>query len=189
MKKIGGSRHPLKFWSKHSLPALLLVLWCMSGNAHAQLVPLTGTVPPNLSDIEGPGPASPTMTLKMEIYFKVRNKQLFDARADPNSPDYRRKMSSKEEDAMFGPLQSDIDAVSNWLSSEGFQVGVVSEHGLAYMQFTGTVEQAEKSFHISIISSPDGRNFGNTQDPLIPAKFSDIILSIFGLSNLAGSGH
>jgi hypothetical protein len=67
---------------------------------------MTGTVPPNLSDIEGPGPAPPTMPLKMEIYFKVRNKQLFDARADPDSPEYMRKMSIEEEDAVFGPLRS-----------------------------------------------------------------------------------
>jgi subtilase family serine protease len=161
----------------------------MSGNVHAQLVPMTGTVPPNLSDIEGPGPAPPTMPLKMEIYFKVRNKQLFDARADPDSPEYMRKMSIEEEDAVFGPLRSDIDVVSSWLTSEGFRVGIVSGHVLVYVQFTGTVEQTEKVFHISIISSPDGNNFANTQEPLIPARFADVILAISGLSNLGGMGH
>jgi subtilase family serine protease len=189
MKKVGRSRHSLKFWSKHSLPAVLVILWCMSGNAHAQLVPLTGTVPPNLSDIEGPGLASPAMPLKMEIYFKVRNKQLFDARADPDSPEYMRKMSSKERDAMFGPLQIDIDAVSGWLTSQGFQVGAVSVHPPAYLDFTGTVEQAERAFHVSIVASADGSNIANTQDPLIPARFADVILAISGLSNLGGMGH
>jgi hypothetical protein len=78
-----------------------------------------------LSDIEGPGPASPTMPLRMEIYFKIRNKQLFDAGADPESPEHGRKMSTKDSDAMFGPLPSDVDAVSTWLTSEGFQVGAL----------------------------------------------------------------
>lgn len=184
MNQVGRSRRSI-----HCLVATLIFLWCVSGKAHAQLVPLTGTVPPNLNDIEGPGPASPTIPLKMKIYFKIRNKQTFDARADPNSPEYGKKMSTEEKDAMFGPLQSDVDAVSNWLTSEGFQVGIVSEHPLAYMYFTGTVGQAEGAFHVSIISSPDGRNFANTQDPLIPAKFGDIIQTMFGLSDLAGGGH
>jgi hypothetical protein len=182
-----------RYW-QHSrltdcLIGVLLVLFCMAANADAQLIPLAGTLAPNLSDIEGPGPAPPTMLLKMGIYFEVRNQRLFDARADPNSPDYGRKMSTEEEDAAFGPLQSDLDAVSRWLASEGFQVSVVSKHPLAYMYFDGTVDQTEKAFHVSIVSSCDGHSFGNTQDPLIPARFANVILTIFGLSNLAGTGH
>ena len=189
MKQISRLTHSLKTNSTHSLVAVLIILWCTSGSARAQLVPLTGTVPPNLSDIEAPGPASPAMQLKMKIYFKIRNQQLFEARADPDSPEYRRKMSAQDEGAMFGPLQSDIDAVSSWLASEGFEVGVVSKHPPAYMYFTGTVEQAERAFHVSIVSSPDGHNFANTQDPLIPAKFGEAIQTVFGLSDLAGGGH
>ena len=186
---LGHPGNSPKSCSPRFILGALVILWCMNGSANAQLVPLAGTVPPNLNDIEGPGPASPTMPLKMKIYFKIRNKQLFDGRADPDSPEYGKKMSTEEQDAVFGPLQSDNDAVSSWLASEGFQVGVVSEHPLAYMYFAGTVEQAENAFHVSIVSSPDGSSFGNTRDPLIPAKFADIILAIFGLSNLAGIGH
>jgi subtilase family serine protease len=197
---IGSARHTTVDVSKRQyaerysrltdrLLAVLLVVFFVAGNAEAQLIPLAGTRAPNLSEIEGPRPAPPTMLLKMKVYFKVRNQRLFHARADPNSPDYGRKMTTEEEDAAFGPLQSDLDAVSSWLSSEGFQVGGVSRHPLAYMYFDGTVDQTEKAFHISIVSSSDGHSFGNTEDPLIPARFANVILAIFGLSNLAGTGH
>jgi subtilase family serine protease len=169
---------------------ILVFLLVTTRPSSAQMTKLPGTVPPNLGDIQGPSPAPPNMVLRMQLYFKFRNKELVDSilegQSDPNSEYYGRSLSTKETDALFSPTKEDIDAVSTWLTSQGFELGALSEHAPVSLDFSGTADQVQRAFHISIIVSSDGRNRANTEDPLIPTQFQDIIQSIFGLSNLGG---
>ena len=39
---------------------------------------------------------------------------------DPNSPNFHKWLTPQEFGQKFGPAESDLQAIKNWLTSEGF---------------------------------------------------------------------
>src|SRR5271168_4027861 len=85
-----------------------------------------------------------------------------------------------EYNQRFGPRQADLDAVSEWLRSEGFTVEPVSNGAL---KFSGTVAQAEHAFSTRIELFGNGTTYANVDDPSIPARFDCVIAAVLGLDN------
>jgi subtilase family serine protease len=165
--------------------AALAIVGIAFGNANsADTTILVGNHPREAETLPPVGAANPSMPLTMEIRFAPRNQaemnQLLTEQQTPGSPNFHRWLKSGEYDQRFGPRQSDIGAVAEWLRRAGFTI--VSTGG--YIQFSGTVAQAERAFDTRIERFGDGSTYANVSDPAIPARFVGVIGNILGLDNM-----
>ncbi len=89
---------------------------------------------------------------------------------DKNSPNFRHWMTAAEQGEKFGLAQSDLDAITGWLRSEGFTVGYVYPNRMV-IDFSGTAGMIRNAFHTEIHSlAVNGQmHIANMSDPQIPA--------------------
>ena len=101
---------------------------------------------------------------------------------DPNSPDFHHWLSAEEFGKLYGPSDADIAAVTNWLQNHGLQIHEVGK-GRVYVQFTGTVGNIERAFHLEMHNYlAEGRmHLANDRDPQIPAALSPVVTGIASL--------
>jgi Pro-kumamolisin, activation domain/Fibronectin type III domain len=101
---------------------------------------------------------------------------------NPKSPQYHRWLTPSEYGSRFGASDATIVALSNWLKSNGLQVGNVPA-GRGHLPFTGSKAQAEAAFHLQIhLFNVDGEgHYANVSDPMIPADLKPMIAAIRGL--------
>jgi len=177
---------PIAFSIAFSALAAFIIAGIAFGNANsADTAILAGNHPREAETLPSAGDADPSIPLAMEIRFAPRNQAELDAllagQQDSTSPNYHRWLKPGEYAQRFGPRQSDIDAVADWLRSEGFKVVSTNE---GYIQFSGTVAQAEHTFATRIERFGDGSTYANVSDPAIPARFAGLIANILGLDNM-----
>jgi hypothetical protein len=82
-------------------------------------------------------------------------RQLIDQLHDPNSPNFHQWLTPSEFGARFGPAESDVQQITNWLQGQGFQVNVVYPSGMT-IDFSGTAGQVAAAFHTEIHSFAAG---------------------------------
>jgi hypothetical protein len=84
----------------------------------------------------------------------------------------------------FGLADADIQAVTSWLASFGFQSIKVSK-GRNVIEFSGTAAQVEAGLHTSIHKYfVNGENhWANSSDPQIPAALAPVISGVVSLHN------
>ena len=108
----------------------------------------------------------------MEIRFAPRKagelRQLLADQQNPTSPKYHQWLATGGFDQRFGPVPSDVKAVSDWVGSEGFSVAPVAD---GVIRFSGKVAQAQHTFAVTIARYGDDSSFANIQDPMIPTRF------------------
>jgi hypothetical protein len=187
-----GMKHNIGNFRASLLGAALAVTIIASGCANAareEMVTLHTT----------PAAADPTWTrparnreLRIFVVVKInkaaRDKFVADIQ-DPKSPNYlhglpRGKAGAEEHRRRFWPPPDKIKALTDWLSSQGFEVQEPEMSGLTAI---GTVEAADKAFATTIVESPDGYQYANKTEPQIPARFADVVEAIGGLDNLSGA--
>lgn len=88
----------------------------------------------------GAVPADVALTrLNLNLKRSPERQQAFDAylreQRDPASPNYQRWLTPSQIGERFGATQADIDAVSDWLRSQGLAVEAVSNSRLR-LQFS-----------------------------------------------------
>ena len=170
--------------------ALAMIASGCAPAAHEEMVTLHAT--PAIADA---GWTVPARNRELRIFVVVKINQSardrFDADLqDPKSPKYHRylprgKAGAIEYRRLFWPPPEKIQDLTDWLSSEGFEVLGPEMSGLTAV---GTVEQAEKAFATTIVESPDGYRYANQTEPQIPARFADVVQAINGLDNLSTGG-
>src|SRR5713101_3429497 len=128
--------------------------------------------------------AAADLPLKIRVSFALRNRaalsKLLSELQNPASPNYHKWLEPAEFDARFGRTTAEVQAVSQWLTSQGFHVTHSSARNLTA---AATVSRAESAFATTIAASSDGATYGNLSDPQIPAQFTSVIGSIDGLDN------
>src|SRR5713101_5058163 len=80
--------------------------------------------------------------------------QLLAELQDPASSRYHQWLTPAEFDARFGRTQAEVQAVREWLQSQGFTVTKTDAREIVA---SGTVTHAESAFATKIASSGDGR--------------------------------
>jgi hypothetical protein len=110
--------------------------------------------------------------------------QLMVDQYNTNSPNYHKWLTPEQFGAQFGPADSDIQAVTAWLQSHGFQVAKVSKGKLA-VEFSGTAAQVREAFHTEVHKFlVDGEmHIANASDPQIPAALAPVIHGLAPLHN------
>ena len=110
--------------------------------------------------------------------------QLLAEQVNPSSPNYHQWLTPEQFGARFGLSSADLAKVSNWLTSQGFAITGMARSS-TFVQFTGTVAQAQQAFGATIHSlSVDGeQHISNLSDPVLPSAIAGVVTSIAGLND------
>ena len=69
---------------------------------------------------------------------------------DQNSPNYHQWLTPDQIGEQFGPSQTDIQTITNWLTGHGFTVSQVTRDRMS-IRFNGTAGQVQNAFHTCLL--------------------------------------
>jgi len=117
-------------------------------------------------------------------------RQLLDQQQTKGSGNFHGWLTPDQFGRQFGPSDSDVQAVTDWLTSQGFQVGKVSQ-GRTVVEFSGNAGQVRKAFHTEIhrYSVNGEEHFANVSDPQIPTALSPVVAGVVALHNFPRQAH
>jgi hypothetical protein len=135
------------------------------------------------------GTAPPDMPLKRMLLVLKRNpeqeiamRKLLDDQQDKLSPTYHKWLTPDEVGRRFGASDQDLQIVTGWLQSHGFEIERVT-HGRMLVEFSGTESQLEDALHTQIhkylVNGEE--HWANASDPLIPAALAPAIAGAWSL--------
>jgi len=105
---------------------------------------------------------------------------------DPASENYHKWITPQEFGARFGPSDHDIQAVTSWLQSHGFQSIEVSP-SRTVIHFSGTVGEVRDAFRTSIhryvVNGEE--HWANSTSQQIPAALAGVVAGVGTLHNFA----
>ena len=135
------------------------------------------------------GPVSDTFAME-HMLLQLRRppeqqtalEQLVESQQDPTSPNYHRWLTAAEIGSNFGPAEEDIDTVTGWLKSQGFQVNSVHPNGMT-IDFSGTAAQVRTAFHTEIhqLHVNGAEHIANMSDPMIPDALSPVVEGVVSM--------
>ena len=146
---------------------------------------LTGNHPMAAESASAASNPAPDTQLDLQIRFALRHKavlqRLLTEQQNPKSASYHKWLKTGEFFHRFGPTKPEVKAVTAWLTSEGFSVTNVAA---GYVEFSGSIEQAQRTFSVKIARFGAANAFGNTSDPFIPTQFASVIGAVTGMDNM-----
>jgi pseudomonalisin len=103
----------------------------------------------------------------------------------PGSASYHHYLTPAQWTAAYGPAQSSLDAVTNYLRAQGFG-NVRATGNRLVVTGDGTAAQAEHAFGTSLVDYRLGADtvYGNTTPARVPASLGSIVTAVIGLNNL-----
>ena len=156
-----------------------------------QLVRLKGNVHPlarpefDRGAVSGSTPMNRMLlVLKRSVEQESSLLQVMSDQHNTNSPNFHKWLTPEQFGAQFGPADADIQTVSSWLQSQGFQVTKVSKGKLA-IEFSGTAAQVREAFHTEIhrYLVNGESHMANASDPQIPAALTPVVRGLAPLNN------
>jgi hypothetical protein len=157
----------------------------------AKTVTLKGNVHPLARAEFDQGPVSDAMPATRMLLLLQRSpaqettlRQLLDQQQDKSSPNYHAWLTPQQFATQFGPADADIQAITGWLQSHGFQ-NVKVGAGRTTIEFSGNAGQVRNAFHTDIhqFLVQGVQHLANVSDPQIPAALSPVIAGVSGLHN------
>lgn len=111
-------------------------------------------------------------------------RRFIESQQNQSSSDYHRWLTPEEIGTQFGPADSDIGAVVDWLKSSGFDVTQISK-GRTAIEFSGTAGQVKQAFGASIHKYVvNGEtHWANDRDLSVPTAIAPIVAGINSLHN------
>jgi subtilase family serine protease len=95
---------------------------------------------------------------------------------DKSSLNYHKWLTPAQFGQQFGASDEDIQTITSWLGSHGFQVANVSS-GRTVIEFSGTVGQVQQAFHTAIhkyvVNGEE--HWANSSDPQIPTALVPVV--------------
>ncbi|PYV96250.1 MAG: hypothetical protein DMG89_18325 [Acidobacteria bacterium] len=124
------------------------------------------------------------LVLKRSAEQEAALRKLLDDQQDKNSPQYHTWLTPEEFGRQFGASDQDIQIVTGWLQSHGFQVAHVAK-GRAVVEFSGTAAQVQEAFHTPIhkFSVNGEEHWANATDPQIPVALTPVVAGVNTLHN------
>jgi Pro-kumamolisin, activation domain/Bacterial Ig-like domain (group 3) len=109
---------------------------------------------------------------------------------DKSSPNYHQWLAPSEFGAQYGPADSDVQAVTQWLESQGFTVAKVYSSKMM-IEFSGTAAQVQAAFGTPIHNfEVNGKTYvANASNPQIPAALAPVVAGIVSLNNFPRQSH
>ena len=109
---------------------------------------------------------------------------LMEQQQDASSPNFHKWLTPAQFGQQFGPSDQDIQTITMWLQSHGFQIAKVS-NGRTVIEFTGTAGQVQEAFHTAIhkYNVNGEEHWANSSDPQIPAALTPVVAGVNTLHN------
>src|SRR5690348_9025302 len=103
---------------------------------------------------------------------------------EKSSSDYHHWLTPQQFGQEFGPSDSDLQAVTDWLASQGFEINRVS-NGRAVIEFSGSAGLVRQVLRTEIHQyAVDGKSYwANASDPQIPAALAPAVAGIASMNN------
>ena len=111
-------------------------------------------------------------------------RQLLDDQQTKVSPNYHMWLTPEQFGEQFGPVPSDVQAVTGWLASQGFEVNRVAA-GRTVIEFSGPAGALRQAFHTEMhkyLVNGEER-WANAGDPQIPAALAPVVGGFASLNN------
>ena len=124
------------------------------------------------------------LVLKRSPEQETALRQMLDEQQIKSSANYHMWLTPEQFGQQFGPADSDIQAVTDWLTSQGFQVNRVAA-GRTVIEFSGTAGEVRQAFHTEIhkFVVNGEEHWANASDPQIPAALAPVVASFASLHN------
>ena len=158
---------------------------------NTQLVRLKGNLNPLARPEFDLGPVEDWQPMNRMLLLLQRSpeqetalQQLLAEQQMKDSPNFHKWLTPQQFGAQFGPADADIQAVTDWLASQGFH-GIKVSNGRTAIEFSGTVDQVQNAFHTEIhryIVQGETRQ-ANSEDPQIPAALAPVVTGVVSLHN------
>ncbi|HTA21973.1 MAG TPA: Ig-like domain repeat protein [Terriglobales bacterium] len=152
----------------------------LQGNTHPLARPQydRGAAPPNL-------PMNRMLlVLKRSPAQESALLSLLDDQQDKASANYHKWLTPENFGKQFGPADQDIQTVTKWLQSHGFQIGNVAK-GKNIIEFSGVASQVQETFHTAIhryvVNGEE--HWANANDPEIPTALTPVIAGVHTMHN------
>ena len=145
----------------------------------SQLVTLKGNTHPFANSRHDLGKVADNLPMTDLILVLDRSAQqqaAFDAYVaseyDPNSPNFHKWLTPGQIGEEFGPSQTDILTITDWLTGHGFTVSEVTRDRMS-IRFGGTAAQVESAFHteihnLTVKGVGAHRQHERSRDPRVP---------------------
>lgn len=155
------------------------------------LIVLRGDTHPSALQEFDRGPAPLNIPLNRMLLLLRRSAEqeasleaLLEQQQFKSSPSYRAWLTPEQFGRQFGPSDQDIQIITSWLQSHGFQVNRVA-NGRVTIEFSGTAGQLKQAFHTEIhrYGIGDKEYWANSTDPEIPSALAPVIVGIASLHN------
>ena len=132
---------------------------------------------------QGSAPASLPMqrmllVLKRSSEQETGLRKILDNQQDKASPSYHKWFTPEQFGKQFGLADNDLQTITAWLQSHGFQVSPTK--GRTVMEFSGTAGQVQEAFHTAIHQYVvhGETHWANASDPSIPAALTPAVAGI-----------
>ncbi len=124
------------------------------------------------------------LVLKRSPQQEAALEQLLAEQQDKTSPNFHKWLSPEQFGQQFGPSDSDIQAITTWLETHGFQVTQVAK-GRNVIEFSGAAGQVQAAFHTTIhVYEVNGeQHWANASDPEIPTALTPVVEGVATLHN------
>lgn len=124
------------------------------------------------------------LVLKRAPEVQAAFEQLLKDQLDPTSPRYHQWLLPQQVGELYGAAPSDIDAVKNWLASQGLTVTGVQPNGIA-IHFKGNADVVAHAFSTSFrnyhFANGEAR-YSVAETPSVPASIASIVDTVCGLT-------
>jgi subtilase family serine protease len=162
-----------------------------AGIDNSKLTVLRGNTHPFAREAFDRGPAADSLQMDQMLLVLQRStaqqsalEKLLAAQQDKNSPSYHQWLSPEQFGEQFGASDADIQKISAWLQSQGFQVNSVSK-GRDLINFSGNAAQVRNAFHTTmhqyVVNDRD--HVANAADPAIPAALAPVVAGVRSLND------
>jgi Pro-kumamolisin, activation domain/Bacterial Ig-like domain (group 3) len=151
----------------------------LKGNTHPLAKPIfdLGTAPATLPM------QRMLLVLKRSPQQEAALRKLLDDQQDKSSPNYHKWLTPAQFGEQFGPSDGDMQTITLWLQSHGFQVG--STKGRSVLEFSGSASQVKDAFHTTIHKYvvKGEQHWANASDPSIPTALTPAVAGVLTLHN------
>ncbi|MGB6476713.1 MAG: protease pro-enzyme activation domain-containing protein [Candidatus Sulfotelmatobacter sp.] len=123
------------------------------------------------------------LVLKRSPEQETALRKLLDDQQDKASPNFHKWLTPQQYGKQFGLADSDLQTITGWLQSHGFQVG--STKGRTVVEFSGNAGQVQEAFHTTIhkYTLKGKEHWANASDPSIPTALVPAVSGILSLHN------
>ena len=157
----------------------------------ARLVRLQGNTHPMAHPQFDQGAAPPDLPMERMMLVLQRSPEqqaalarLMAEQLDKSSPNYHHWLTPEEFGQRFGPSDADIQTITSWLSSHGFEVNSIAK-GRNVIEFSGNASRVDEAFHTEIhrYAVRGEEHWANASDPQIPAALAPVVTGVNTLHN------